>query len=151
MWKVTHSTREEIFLPPGSQIAESGTHDDNLVNISAELRLLSSQSEKECEHPTLQRALTLEPSFLSPLHYTLFLTIRIAGSRQLQPPQRANFPYFFMGPLRALLAYSMLLSGNLQAVEFNPEQLAPHRASTVTIIRHPIPVPGDSLGIPQMG
>lgn len=43
MWKVTYSTKEQIFYLKGVRVTRSGTHDHNMVNISDKLRSLRSR------------------------------------------------------------------------------------------------------------
>lgn len=44
-WKIMYSTREQIFYLKGVKVTESGTHEDNIVDISDKLRLHRRQSE----------------------------------------------------------------------------------------------------------
>lgn len=44
-WKVTYSTREQIFYLKGVRVPGSRTHDSNMVDMADKPRLLRSQSE----------------------------------------------------------------------------------------------------------
>lgn len=72
MWKVTYSTREQIFYLQGVRVTGSGTHDHNMVNVSDKLRSLRSRVRRHVSVLTLsvvtmttgdilQWALILEP------------------------------------------------------------------------------------------
>lgn len=72
MWKVTYSTREQIFYLQGVGVTGSGTHDHNMVNVSDKLRSLRSRVRRHVSVLTLsvvtmttgdilQWALILEP------------------------------------------------------------------------------------------
>lgn len=53
MWKVTYSTRKQVFCLKGVRVTGSGTHDHNMVNISDKLRSLRSRVRRHVSSLTL--------------------------------------------------------------------------------------------------